>query len=74
MGKGRHISMNDKKKTIIILLVALVIELVVLFVILPGHEGDKAGWYVFCRALSIIAPFVSGTCITRLYKYNEKKK
>ncbi|MBQ1901608.1 MAG: hypothetical protein II169_03540 [Lachnospiraceae bacterium] len=65
---------NDKKKTIIILLVALVIECVVLFVILPGHEGDKAGWFVFCRALSIIAPFISGTCITRLYKYNEKKK
>ena len=66
--------MNDKKKTIIILLVALVIECVVLFVILPGHEGDKAGWYVFCRALSIILPFVSGTCITRLYKFNGRKK
>jgi hypothetical protein len=55
-------------------MVDFLFELVVLFVVLPGHEGDKAGWFVFCRALSIIAPFVSGTCITRLYKYNERKK
>lgn len=66
--------MSGKKTTIIILFVALVIELVVLFVVLPGHEGDKAGCFVFCRALSIIAPFVSGTCITRLYEYKGKKK